>query len=421
MDAKTPAAPVAVEPRKRGGTGAEGLPPLMKRYPTIADLRRRARRRVPRFAFDFVDGGCGENEVRDSNRVALDAIKLVARYGLGAGAVSTEIALFGRHYAAPIGIAPMGMGGLLWPKAERHLATAAQAMNVPYVLSTPASASIEEIAKIAPDVFWFQLYGSPGSDNAITFDLVRRAKEAGAHTLVVTIDTPVRAKRPQDWRNNLSVPFKPNLRTIVDVATSPLWALEVLRNGVPCPENFRAYAGASPSPADVSACSSRELRGGFGWETIERVRKLWPRALVIKGIIHPDDAMRALGLGADGIVVSNHGGRTLDAAPPAIDILPAVVERVGSQLTVLMDSGIRTGLDVVRALALGAKCVFTGRSFLFGVAALGKQGGTHVLEFFSEEIRMAMGQVGARSVAALPQTTVLHPGALRLPFSGATA
>ncbi|MGH7090143.1 MAG: alpha-hydroxy acid oxidase, partial [Stellaceae bacterium] len=173
--------------------------------------------------------------------------------------------------------------------------------------------------------------------------------------------------------------------------------------------------------AEVSACSSRSLRGGFAWETVERVRKLWPRPLIVKGIIHPDDAMRALALGADGIVVSNHGGRTLDAAPAAIDILPAVVERVAGKLTVLMDSGIRTGLDVVRALALGAKCVLAGRPFLFAVAALGDKGGTHALEFFSEEIRMAMGQVGARTLAALPQTTVLHPGAVKLPFSGANA
>ncbi len=419
MDAKAPApaATAVAENRNRGGTGAEGLPPNLKRYPTIADLRKRARRRVPRFAFDFVDGGCGENEVRDGNRVALDAVKLVPRYGLGREAISTEIELFGRNYAAPIGISPMGMGGLLWPKAERHLATGAQAMNVPYVLSTPASASIEEISKIAPGVFWFQLYGAPRNDNAITFDLVRRADAAGAHVLVVTIDTPVRAKRPQDWRNNLSVPFKPNLRTILDVARAPFWLAEVLRNGTPCPENFRAYAGPGASNADVSACSSREIRGGFAWETVERVRKLWPRALVVKGIIHPDDAMRALALGADGIIVSNHGGRTLDAAPSSIDMLPTMVERVGSRMTVLMDSGVRTGLDVVRALALGAKCVFTGRSFLFGVAALGAPGGQHVVEFFSDEIRMAMGQVGARSIAALPQVTVLHPNALK--FSGA--
>ena len=416
MDAKTPA---VVENRNRGGTGAEGLPANLRRYPTIADLRKRARRRVPRFAFDFVDGGCGENEVRDGNRVAFDAVKLVPRYGLGREAVSTEVELFGRRYAAPIGISPMGMGGLLWPKAERHLATGAQAMNIPYVLSTPASASIEEIAQIAPDVFWFQLYGAPRNDNAITFDLVRRADAAGAHVLVVTIDTPVRAKRPQDWRNNLAVPFKPNLRTILEVARSPLWLAEVLKNGTPCPENFRAYAGPGASNADVSACSSRELRGGFAWETVERVRKLWPRALVVKGIIHPDDAMRALSLGADGIIVSNHGGRTLDAAPPSIDMLPAMVERVGARMTVLMDSGVRTGLDVVRALALGAKCVFTGRSFLFGVAALGAPGGQHVIEFFSDEIRMAMGQVGARTLGALPQVTVLHPNALKLPFSGA--
>jgi len=414
--------PGVVEHRRRGGTGAEGIPPLQRRYPTIADLRKRARRRVPRFAFDFVDGGCGENEVRDFNRVALDAVKLVARYGLGGGGVNTELELFGKRYAAPIGISPMGMGGLLWPKAEIHLATAAQAMRVPYVLATPASASIEEIAQVAPDSFWFQLYGAPNNDNRITFDLVRRAEAAGAHVLVVTIDTPVRAKRPQDWRNGLSVPFKPNLRTIIDIATSPFWAMEVWRQGVPRSANFIPYTGLpSPSAGEVAACTQRELRGGFLWETIERVRKQWTRPLIVKGIIHPDDAMRAIALGADGIIVSNHGGRTLDAAPASIDMLPAVVERVGGRIQVLMDSGIRTGLDVARALALGAKMVLTGRPFLFGVAALGAGGGTHVLEFFSDEIRMAMGQVGAKTLAELRNATVLHPNAHKLPFSGANA
>ena len=318
MDAKSPAQPVEIEPRKRGGSGAEGLPhapsPAIPPSPICGSARAVACRASPSTSSM---AAAARTTVRDSNRVALDAVKLVARYGLGSGGISTEIELFGRRYAAPIGISPMGMGGLLWPKAERHLARAAQAMKVPYVLSTPASASIEEIAKIAPDVFWFQLYGSPGNDNRITFDLVRRAEAAGAHALVVTIDTPVRAKRPQDWRNNLAVPFKPQSTTMIDIATSPLWALEVLRQGTPCPENFRAYAGPDATNADVSACSSREMRGGFAWETIERVRKLWPRTLIIKGIIHPDDAMRALALGADGVIVSNHGGRTLDAAPPA--------------------------------------------------------------------------------------------------------
>jgi (S)-mandelate dehydrogenase len=408
------------EIRRRGGTGAEGLPPTLRRFPTIEDLRQRARHRVPKFAFDFVDGGCGENEVRDGNRVALDAVRIVPRYGHGSGGVSTEVELFGRNYAAPIGISPMGMGGLLWPRAERHLATAAQKAKVPYVLATPASASIEEIAKIAPDVFWFQLYGSPRDDNKITFDLVRRADAAGAHCLVVTIDTPVRAKRPQDWRNGVSVPFKPNLRTIVDVASSPAWAWEVWKHGTPKSENFVPYTGeANPNAATVAACVQRELSGGFLWETVERVRKLWPRTLIVKGIIHPEDALRAVALGADGIIVSNHGGRTVDAAPASIDMLPAIVERVGGRVTVLMDSGIRTGLDVVRALALGAKTVLTGRPFLFGVAALGEGGGTHVLDFFGDEIRMAMGHVGARNLAAIKQATVLHPNAHK--FSGANA
>lgn len=393
---------------------------LYRRYPTIDYLRRGARRRLPHFAFEYCDGGSGKDDAGiKRNWAGLDAVELVPRYGVMPSLPPCEVELFGRRYAAPIGIAPMGGPAIVWPGADEYLARAAQRARIPYTFGTVGCSTIERIAAIAPDVFWFQLYGAPRNDNAITFDLVRRAEAAGAHVLVVTIDTPVRAKRPQDWRNNLAVPFKPNLRTVLDVARAPLWLAEVMRNGTPCPENFRAYAGPGASNADVSACSSRELRGGFAWETVERVRKLWPRALVVKGIIHPDDALRALSLGADGIIVSNHGGRTLDAAPPAIDMLPAMVERVGARMTVLMDSGVRTGLDVVRALALGAKCVFTGRSFLFGVAALGAPGGQHVIEFFTDEIRMAMGQVGARSLAALPQVTVLHPNALK--FSGANS
>jgi (S)-mandelate dehydrogenase len=294
---------------------------------------------------------------------------------------------------------------------EYHLAAAAQAVGVPYVLATPAAAPIEKIAAIAPDVFWFQTYGAPRDDYRITFDLLRRAQDAGAHGLLVTIDSPVRAKRPQDARNRLAVPFKPNLKTIVDIAMHPMWLREVARVGTPHPENFIPYVGKpNPTPAEVSAFTSQTSRGGYSWEVIKRLRDVWKRAFVIKGVLHPRDAEIAAGLGADGILVSNHGGRTFDGAPPAVDVLPTV-KRAAGDMTILLDSGMRGGLDVVRGLAAGADFVLAGRPFQWGVGAAGAAGGRHVLDIFLEEIRQAMGQIGAHNVAELHGVVVHHPRA----------
>ena len=401
----------AVRPPMRGGTGTEGLSPIQRKFPTVEDLRRKARARVPRFAFDFVDGGCLDNLCRDSNRKALDSLRMVPRYGLGGVALSSEVELFGRRYAAPIGVAPMGMGGLIWPNAERHIAAAMQGLGLPFVLATPATASIEEIAAIAPDVFWSQLYGAPLDDNRITFDLVDRAKRAGAHALVVTIDSPVRGKRPQDMRNGVAVPFRKDLRSLTDIARSPAWAWEVLRHGAPRCENFVAYAEGSTSVDAIGKLVQKHLRGGFEWETVKRVRDRWVGPMLVKGILAPEDAEIALEIGADGIVVSNHGGRAFDAAPPAIEMLPAIVAVAGHKATIMLDSGIRSGLDVTRALALGAKAVLAGRPFLFGVAALGGSGAGHAGELFIDEIRGAMGQIGAVSPGDVP-------GAVKLDVPG---
>ena len=392
----------AERPPMRGGTGTDGLSPTQRRYPTIEDLRKAARTRVPRFAFDFVDGGCLDNLCRDSNRTALDAIRMTPRYGLGGVAVSSEVELFGKRYAAPIGVAPMGMGGLIWPRAERHLAAAMQTLRLPYLLATPATASIEEIAALAPDVFWSQLYGAPLDDNRNTFDLVDRARRAGANALVATIDSPVRGKRPQDMRNGVAVPFRKDLRTWLDIAGAPAWALEVARQGIPRCENFVAYAEGDESVEAIGKLVQKHLRGGFEWETIKRVRDRWPGPLLIKGILAPEDAEMALTIGAEGIIVSNHGGRAFDAAPPAVEMLPAIVSVAGDRATILFDSGIRSGLDVARALALGAKAVLAGRPFLYGVAALGASGAGYTGELFIDEIRMAMGQIGAGTVDQIP-------------------
>jgi (S)-mandelate dehydrogenase len=387
---------------------------LRRRFPTVDDLRRRARWRVPRFAFDFVDGGANEEACVERNRTAFRSVELLPRYCIDTKGGSTEVELFGARYAAPIGIAPMGSPGLMWPGAEEYLAQAAQRARIPFVLATPANVAIERIAEIAPDVFWFQLYRFAHNDHAITFDLVRRADAAGARVLVPTVDSAGKSKRPRDIRNGVAVPFPITAKTAWQVVTSPAWACSLLRHGMPRTENLVPYAG--PNPTQVSTARTMQLRSGGShtWDELARLRERWKRAFVVKGILHPKDAERAVSLGADGIIVSNHGGRHFDGAPASIDVLPAIVAAVGSRATVMIDSGIRSGLDVVRALALGAKAGFTGRPFVYGLAALGPVGAAHVVDMFFDEIRTEFIHTGIRSVAEAAAITARHPGAWRL-------
>ena len=387
---------------------------LQQRFPTVDDLRARARWRVPRFAFDFVDGGANEETCAARNRAAFRAVELLPRYCVEAKGTAIDIELFGARYAAPIGISPMGSPGLMWPGAEEYMARAAQAARIPFVLATPANAAIERIAEIAPDVFWFQLYRFPYNDHAITFDLVRRADAAGAHVLVPTVDSADKSKRPRDIKNGVAVPFPITLRNVWQVATSPAWAWSLVRHGMPRTENLVPYAG--PNPSQVSTARTMQLRSGGShtWDELARLRERWKRAFVVKGVLHPRDAERAVALGADGIIVSNHGGRHFDGAPATIDVLPAIVAAVGARATVMIDSGIRGGLDVVRALALGAKAGFTGRPFVYGLAALGPIGAAHVIDMFLDEIRTEFVHVGIRSAAEATTITARHPGAWRV-------
>jgi (S)-mandelate dehydrogenase len=384
---------------------------LRQRYPTIDDLRRRARGRVPRFGFDFVDGGANDEVCIDRNTSAFQAIELLPHYCVD-GKVTTDTELFGKQYAAPIGVAPMGSAGLIWPGAEKLFAAEAQRQRIPYVLATPGNASIEEIAAIAPDVFWFQLYRFPYNDHAITYDLVRRADEAGAHVLVPTVDSAGKSKRPRDIRNGCRVPFPINPWTTWQVLTSPAWTMQLLRNGMPITANLVPYAAKANQDSTAEVMQLRS-GGSHTWEELKRLRDRWKRPFVVKGILHPEDAERAVAMGADGIWVSNHGGRHFDGAPASIDVLPPIVSAVGSRAAVMIDSGIRGGLDVVRALALGAKFCFTGRCFAYGLGALGPAGAPHVADLFLDEIKTEFLHVGVRSVAEAATIKVRHPNAWR--------
>ena len=386
---------------------------LRRRFPTFNDLQRRARWRVARFAYDFVAGGVGDgapNVVH--NRAAMDAVRIVPRYALDISAVSIGTSLFGRDYNAPVGVAPMGNIGMVWPQADAILARAAQAARIPYVSSTVANVPMEELAKLAPDVFWFQLYGLPADRHALSFDLIRRAEAVGAHALVVTLDVPARQKRVHDVRNGLVMPFRYRPRTFLDIARAPFWALEMLTKGQPTFPNMRKYVGENANLAEMADFVQKNMITGVTWEDIARFREAWPRALVLKGIQHPEDAERAVQLGVDGIWVSNHGGRQFDAAPASIDTVPAIAAQVAGRAKVLFDGSIRSGLDVFRALAVGADMCFAGRAFLYSVAALGQAGGDHAASAFLEETRGTFAQAGTLSVAEAPRATVLHPGAV---------
>jgi (S)-mandelate dehydrogenase len=379
---------------------------LRRRFPTVALLRKRARKRVPRFAFDFVDGAANDEICRQRNADAFAAVEILPRYCVETKGVSTEVELFGRKYAAPFGISPMGSGGLMWPKAEQMLAREAQRRNIPYILATPASASIEEIAKIAPDVFWFQLYRFADNDHAITYDLVRRADEAGAQVLVPTIDSAGKSKRPRDIRWGVKVPFRIGPMVAAQIASAPLWAMGFLKHGQPRTENLAKYIEGYATRDNTGELMRVNSTGSHTFDELARLRDRWKKPFVVKGVLHPADAERLVALGVDGLIVSNHGGRHFDGAPASIDILPAIVSAVGSRTTVMLDSGIRGGLDIVKALALGAQCTFAGRPYLYAVGALGDDGPRHIIDLFADELKIEFQHVGIRSVAEASNITV---------------
>jgi (S)-mandelate dehydrogenase len=387
---------------------------LYKRYPTIDYLRRRARQRLPHFAFEYCDGGSGKDDAGiKRNWAALDAVELVPRYGVMPSLPPCDVELFGRRYAAPIGIAPMGGPAIVWPGADVYLARAAQRANIPYTLGMVGCATVEQIAEAAPDVFWLQLYRAPGNDHAIGFDLVRRAQVAGCHALVLTTDVPVRTTRAREVVVGLGGAFSPDLKKIIQMAMSPAWSMALRKNGIPRFSNLRAYAGDNISIAEMVEFARREMGGAFTWDEVARYRDRWKGTLIVKGIMHPADAEKAVSLGVDGMFVSNHGGRQIEALPAPIDVLPAIVKQVGNRATVMMDSGIRSGTDVVRAYALGAAAAFAGKAFLWGLGALGEEGPSHVIDLLIEETQSALGQLGAHRPDEARSVVIRHRGALQ--------
>jgi L-lactate dehydrogenase (cytochrome) len=392
---------------------------LHRRYPGTAWLRRDAPKHCPLFSFEYGDGGAGSDVGLKHNWEAMDALKIVPRYGVTNMLPPVETKLFGKMYNAPFGIAPMGGPSLVWPGADVLFAKAAQKARIPYTLGVAGGATIEEIAKVAPDVFWLQLYRFSKNNHAIGFDLVDRAAAAGVHTLSLTLDVPVRTTRSREARAGLAGEFKPDARMMWEMLTRPAWLMALLRNGYPRFATVRQYAGANAGTNETIRFAREQMGGAFSWEEVARYRDRWRGPMLVKGILHPADAKKAVAIGVDGIWVSNHGGRQIEAIMPSIDCLPAIVKAVGKKATILLDSGVRSGHDVARALALGADAAFAGKAFLWGVGALGEAGPEHVIDLFMEELRSSLGQIGARSIAEARKAVIRHPGEIKFAASSA--
>src|SRR5688500_4324784 len=361
----------------------------------IEDLRRIARRRLPRAIFDFFDGGAEDEVTLRENRAAFERVRLLPKVLVNVAQVDMRTPLFGVESSLPLAIGPTGGIAAGRPGADLLLARAAKAYGIPYTLATPAGASIEKMAA-EEGRRWFQLYVV--RDREFRQKLVARARDAGYEALLVTVDLAVSGKRERDPRNGFVTPYRPNWRNSRDVLRRPAWLLDIMRHGLPRMENFEGYKFSSTKVTDIATAVGREMDASFDWDELALLRDLWPHKLMLKGVERPDDAERAAALGCDGVVVSNHGGRQLDGAAPSLEALPAVVRAVGSKLTVLLDGGVRRGVDILKARALGAQAVLTGRATLFGVMAGGDAGAQRALEILSNELQRAMQLCGVRSV-----------------------
>ena len=376
------------------------------RYPGVIDLKQKAKKRIPNFAYDYVNGGIDEEIGKQRNRQAFHDIELTPRYLADVNSVDISTEIFGKQYSIPFGVPPVGLGNMMWPGAEMALATAAQKANIPYILSTFSTTDLDDIAQAAPDVCWFQLYMP--NDIQVMKEIIARVKAAGFNALVVTLDIPVGAKRNRELKNGLKLPFTFTPNIIWQSIIHPAWSLATLHHGQPDFVNVLQYRNDNSNEGLAHFINSF-TQPGVTLDRIKMVRKLWDGPLILKGVQDEKNVFEAIDYGVDGIIVSNHGARQLDAAPSSIDSLKQLPDAAHKKLTIMMDSGVRTGLDVVRAKTLGAQMAFSGRSFFYGMGAMGKQGANQVIEIFRDEITRTLQQLGALSFSELDKSWLNNP------------
>jgi L-lactate dehydrogenase (cytochrome)/(S)-mandelate dehydrogenase len=367
----------------------------------IDDLKRLAKRRLPRIMFDFIEGGAEDEVGLQTNANAFRNLRLVPRYYVDTAKREQRATLFGRTYASPFGIAPTGMAGAFRRDAELCLAQAANEADIPYLMSGAANASMEQAARLAGKNLWFQIYGA--KNRTFQLDLVRRAGDLGLTTIAVTCDVPVSSNRERNRRNGFVRPLRMTLPTILEAMFHPAWVLNYFRHGgLPMLGNWQPYAPKDATPDDVAGLfASQTPDPSQTWRDLEAIRTAWPGKLLLKGVMHPEDARIATGMGVDGLIVSNHGARQLDMMPSPLDMLPMIRAAVGPEIPLLLDSGVRRGSDIVAALCLGADFVMTGRATLYGATAGGLEGVKKAVSILQREIDLVLGQLGAINLAAL--------------------
>ena len=371
------------------------------KYPSIADLRNRAKSKMPKFAFEYLDGGCNDDHNLRKNTTDLREIELVPQYLKSTVNVSLKTSLFDTEYDAPFGIAPIGLQGLMWPKAPEILAKAAFENNIPFILSTVTTSNIEKIGEITEGNAWFQLY-YPAKEEVRT-DIINRAAVAGYPVLVLLSDVPSFGFRPRDIRNGLAMPPKMSIRNFYQIFKRPEWAMKTLIHGQPEFETLKPYMPKGLNLNQLGKFMDETFDGRLNEEKIKPIREKWKGKIVLKGVASEADMDKAIRLGIDGVIISNHGGRQLDAGQSTIHTLEKLKDKYQDKITIMMDSGLRNGPDVARTLAQGASFSFLGRSFMYGVGALGNQGAYHTIDLIKTELTQVMEQVGCEKTIDLPK------------------
>lgn len=362
---------------------------------SIADFRELARRRLPRFVFDFIDGGSGSENTLAENRAALDRIRLLGSAPIDVSDCSQSVTLFGHDHAMPVIVGPTGLAGVAWPRGDIDLARAAGSAGIPFVMSTAATATMEEVAEVGDGIKWFQLYIFKNRD--VSLRLVSKARALGFKALEVTVDNAIPGRRLRDARNGFSLPFRWTATKLASLAAHPAWSLRMARAGAPRLEVMAAELGLQQMDT-IAELMQSQLDPSVGWEDIKWVRDVWDGPLLVKGMLDPGQVAKALEIGVDGLVISNHGGRQLDGAVATIDILSEFRSEAGSRLTLLVDSGFRTGSDIARALTLGADAVQVGRATLYALAGKGEAGVRQALSILKSELEVTQMLMGARRI-----------------------
>lgn len=373
-------------------------------YPRVSDVAKKAKKRIPRVAWEYLDSGTGNEDLVKRNNRSFERISFLPRFCKGDLNANTSSILFGKSYNAPIGIAPVGLTGLMWPKVEQYLAQTANRLNIPYCLSTVATETPETIGKHVGENGWFQLY--PPKDKKVRESLLKRAQDEGFTTLVVTADVPMASRRERSKKAGLSMPPKITPRLIWDGITHPVWSWQTLKHGLPRLRTVEHYSGTRDLKFTSGFVGNR-LGGTLDWKYCEELKKAWKGPVVLKGILHPKDAKKAVEIGIDGIYVSNHGGRQFNGAITATEALPNIAEVINRKIPIIFDSGIGTGLDAMKALYLGADFVFVGRPFIYGVSALGKFGGDHIANILIDDLKNNMVQLGVKDFEELRKADVV--------------